>query len=297
MDANNCFSQREGSWIEYIDLSIAIENNLPSDPPFMIPQVIYTDHKEGAKEMSAIFSGMDAAMHLPDGKGWAVESAILSTHNGTHLDAPYHYAPVMDRSAKEKKAWTIEQIPLDWCIGHLVVLDFSEMPDGYVAVPSDIDKKLACLNYQLKIGDIVCVHTSAAGYWGKPEYLSKGCGIGKEATLHILKQGIKVVGTDAWSWDAPFSHTGKKWKESLEKGEPDSSIIWEGHFAGIEMGYCHLEKLTNLDKVPPLGSTIYCFPIKIKDASAGWVRAVASNVRLGSCIDESSRHGRPFFKR
>ncbi|MHA2400470.1 MAG: cyclase family protein, partial [Promethearchaeota archaeon] len=56
----------------------------------------------------------------------------------------------------------------------------------------------------------------------------------------------------------------------------DPSIIWEGHFAGIERGYFQMEKLANLDKVPPVGATIYCFPIKIARASAGWVRAVAS---------------------
>jgi len=262
--------------IEYIDLSISIENSLPSDPPFMIPKITYTDHRAGAEEMSMFFEGIDASRHLPDGKGWAVETVTLTTHSGTHLDAPYHYAPVMDRATQEKKAWTIDQIPLEWCVGHLVVLDLSDMPDGSVAVPSDIDRALDKLGYRLKTGDIVCVHTSAAGFWGKQEYLTKGCGIGKEATLHILKQGVKVVGTDAWSWDAPFSHTARKWKASLEKGEPDSGIIWEGHFAGIEKGYFQLEKLANLDRVPPLGATIYCFPVKIKDSSAGWVRAVAA---------------------
>lgn len=265
-----------GAYIEYIDLSVAIENSLPSDPSFMIPEIRYTDHREGAREMSDIFEGLEPLRDLPDGKGWAVESAALTTHSGTHMDAPYHYAPVMNRSAQEQNAWTIDQIPLEWCIGHLVVLDFSDKPDGYVAVPSDIDYKLDTLDYRLKTGDIVCVHTSAASYWGRPEYLLKGCGIGREATLYILRQGVRVVGTDAWSWDAPFGHTGIKWKESLKKGQPDSSIIWEGHFAGIETGYCQMEKLTNLDRVPPLGATIYCFPVKIKAASAGWVRAVAA---------------------
>ena len=274
MDTYNSISQ--GSSIVYVDLSVTIENNLPSDPPFMIPRIRYTGHREGAKEMSDIFEGLNPSRDLPDGKGWAVESLALTTHSGTHLDAPYHYAPVMNRSTQEERSWTIEQIPLEWCVGHLVVLDLSDKPDGYVAVPSDIDKKLTNMGYRLKAGDIVCVHTSAAGYWGAPEYLTKGCGIGKEATLHILKQGVRVVGTDAWSWDAPFSHTAIRWKESLKKEKQESGIIWEGHFAGIEMGYCHMEKLTNLDKVPPLGATIYCFPIKIRDASAGWVRAVAA---------------------
>jgi kynurenine formamidase len=37
-----------------------------------------------------------------------------------------------------------------------------------------------------------------------------------------------------------------------------------------------MEKMMNLDKVPPVGATIYCFPVKIARASAGWVRAVAT---------------------
>ncbi|MBN1625395.1 MAG: cyclase family protein [Deltaproteobacteria bacterium] len=267
---------RQDIYVEYIDLSVAIENGLPSDPPFMIPEISYIDHREGAREMSGIFEGLEPLRDLPDGKGWAVEKVSLTTHTGTHMDAPYHYAPVMDRSTKERDAWTIDRIPLEWCVGHLVVLDLADMPDGYVVVPSDIDKALDRLDYQLRPGDIVCAHTAASIYWESSEYLSRGCGIGREATLHILRQGVRVVGTDAWSWDAPFTHTGRRWKESLAKGRPDPGIIWEGHFAGIEMSYCQMEKLTNLDKVPPLGATIYCFPVKIKDASAGWVRAVAA---------------------
>jgi kynurenine formamidase len=43
----------------------------------------------------------------------------------------------------------------------------------------------------------------------------------------------------------------------------------------MEIGYCHMEKLANLDQLPAAGYTIACFPYKIKAASAGFVRAVA----------------------
>jgi kynurenine formamidase len=36
-----------------------------------------------------------------------------------------------------------------------------------------------------------------------------------------------------------------------------------------------MEKLHNLDQLPASGFTVACFPVKIKAASAGWVRAVA----------------------
>ena len=81
---------------------------------------------------------------------------------------------------------------------------------------------------------------------------------------------MRVTGTDAWSWDAPFVHTARRYAET-----GDASIIWEGHRAGIDIGYCHIEKLANLDQLPPTGYTIACFPWKIRGASAGFTRAVA----------------------
>ena len=73
-----------------------------------------------------------------------------------------------------------------------------------------------------------------------------------------------------WSWDCPFVYTAKKYAKT---GDP--SLIWEGYKAGKYIEYCHIEKLNNLDLLPPTGFSISCFPIKIKNASAGWTRAVA----------------------
>ena len=94
--------------------------------------------------------------------------------------------------------------------------------------------------------------------------------MGYEATIHLLEKGVRLTGTDAWSWDAPFVFTAERYK--MEK---DSSIIWEGHKAGLDIGYCHIEKLHNLEILPSTGFKISCFPVKIKNASAGWTRAVA----------------------
>jgi kynurenine formamidase len=94
--------------------------------------------------------------------------------------------------------------------------------------------------------------------------------MGREATLYLTRQGVRVTGTDGWSWDAPFSFTRKRFAET-----GDASLIWEGHKAGREIGYCHMEKLTNLDQLPPFGFKVCCFPVKIEAASAGWTRCVA----------------------
>ena len=78
------------------------------------------------------------------------------------------------------------------------------------------------------------------------------------------------MGTDAWSWDRPLGFIAEDFAKTKDK-----SLIWEGHFAGIEKAYCQIEKLTNLEELPPTGFKVSCFPVKIKNASAGWVRAVA----------------------
>ena len=74
----------------------------------------------------------------------------------------------------------------------------------------------------------------------------------------------------AWSWDAPFVFTAQRYAETK-----DPRIVWEGHKAGRDIGYCHLEKLHNLEVLPPDGFMVACFPVKIRRASAGWTRAVA----------------------
>jgi kynurenine formamidase len=263
--------------MKFIDLSIPIINpdELIFDPPLTQPQISYSYHDQGAKEIGFVFDKLKPE-NLPNGKGWANESISLCTHSGTHMDAPWHYAPTQDREIAEKKAMTIDEFPLKWGIGPLIVLDFTDYEDGYVLTPHDVDKELERIRYHLKEGDILCIHTNASKFYGKKEYLDHGVGVGKDATLHIVRQGVHVVGIDAWSWDAPFMITAKKWKKSIKEKKPNASIIWEGHFAGIELGYFQMEKMMNLDKVPQIGATIYCFPIKIARASAGWVRAVAT---------------------
>jgi kynurenine formamidase len=122
----------------------------------------------------------------------------------------------------------------------------------------------------LKPLEIVLINTSAGAAYGQPDFIHRGCGFGREATLYLLDQGVRVVGTDGWSWDAPFSATAKRYAESR-----DASLIWEGHKAGRHKGYCQIEKMANLDQLPSSGFTVSCLPVKIHRASGGWTRAVA----------------------
>ncbi len=252
---------------QFIDLSIAIEEALPSDPPLMIPKIDYIDHAQGAAQMLDFFPGIKREQ-LPGGLGWALEFMTLTTHSGTHLDAPYHYHPTQDRG---KQALTIDEIPLHWCMSDGVILDFRHKADGERITAADVKQELKRIGYEIKPLDIVLVQTGADAAWGTPQYLFKGPGMTRESTLFLTDRGVKVVGIDAWSWDRPLPFLAK---EFVENGDP--KIIWEAHFAGIEAGYCHMEKMANLAAIGrPYGFKVCCFPVKIKGASAGWCRPVA----------------------
>jgi len=251
----------------FVDLSITLDPSVITDPPFMRPSIQYQTHAETMAELQTFFPGVTAEQ-VPGGQGFAAsETLTLSTHNGTHLDAPWHYHPTMNGG---ERAITIDEVPLEWCFRPGVKLDLRAMPDGHVVTADEIANALADTGHDLQPLDIVLVNTAAGAALGRPDFLGKGCGIGREATLYLTSRGVRVTGTDAWSWDAPFAHTARRVAES-----GDTSLIWEGHKAGSEIGYCHMEKLTNLDLLPPTGFTVSCFPAKIKGGSAGWTRAVA----------------------
>ena len=150
----------------------------------MLPQINYLDHTAGAQNFMQVF-GVKRDQ-LPDGAGPAVENVAISTHNGTHLDAPYHFHPTMDNG---KPALTIDQVPLEWCFNDGVKLDFLDKADGYVCTADDMKRALDRIGYQLKPLDIVLVNTTAGKAYGQPDFIDRGCGFGREATLFLLEPG------------------------------------------------------------------------------------------------------------
>ncbi|MGV9803209.1 cyclase family protein [Mycobacterium sp. NPDC003449] len=249
-----------------IDISVALRAGLASDPPGLLPQIEYFTHRDTVGDLLGFFPGASPA-DLPDGEAWAIERVSMTTHSGTHLDAPYHYASTMNHG---ERAITIDEVPLDWCLQPAVKLDFRHFDDGYVVTAEDVECELDRIGHTLTPLEIVLVNTRAGTRYGLDDYVSAGCGMGREATLYLLERGIRLTGTDAWSWDAPFVHTAERYAAS-----GDGALIWEGHKAGREIGYCHIEKLHNLERLPADGFSVCCFPVKVYAASAGWTRAVA----------------------
>ena len=249
-----------------IDISMALDDCTIVDPPHMRPKINMMGHADNLERWTKIYPGLDTA-DLPGGMASSYETITLTTHNGTHVDAPLHYHP-KDRDGNNMPS--IDEMPLDWFMRPAVKLDFRKFSDGYIVGADDVQTELSRIGHELQPLDIVLVNTSAGAAYGTEDYINSGCGMGREATLYLTELGVRVAGTDAWGWDAPFVHTAKSWAQNK-----DPSIIWEGHYAGIEQPYCHMEKLHNLESLPETGFVVACFPCKIRGGTAGWTRAVA----------------------
>jgi kynurenine formamidase len=245
-----------------IDLSIPTEES-PSEAIGV--KINHLPHEEGAEFLCRFFGC--AKEDLPDGLGAAAESVTLSSHAGTHIDAPWHYAP----TSEGKRARTVDEMPLEWFFGDGVVLDMRHKPNGAAVTVDDIQKCLEKMGYRIKPFDIVLLQTGADKYWGKAEYFDMGCGLVRESTLWLLDQGVKVIGTDAWGLDRPFWAIRKEFEQTH-----DRRVLWQAHFAGIDKEYCQIEKLAHLDELPrPTGFKVACFPVKLKASSAAWCRVAA----------------------
>lgn len=243
-----------------IDLSVPIEHKAKSEPK---PAIIhYSSHKEGTKMAEPAGVSVE---DFPEGIGLASEEITLITHCGTHLDAPYHFGPLVEG----KPAKTIDQIPLEWCIGNGVILNLSHKKDTAPITEEDIRHAIGKINYNIQPWDIVLIRTDRDKLWGSRNYPWVHPGMTREATLFLLKKGVKILATDAYGFDRPFT---TMFKETIEGNK---KALWPAHFAGRDKEYLHIEKLANLDKLPSYGFIFMAFPILIRGASAGWVRAVA----------------------
>ncbi|MHA1266949.1 MAG: cyclase family protein [Candidatus Helarchaeota archaeon] len=242
-----------------INLSVPIQHKAKSEPK--PASIRYESHKAGVKMAEPAGVTIE---DFPDGIGLASEELTLITHVGTHLDAPYHFGPLVEG----KPAKTIDQIPLDWCIGNGVVLDLSHKEDRARITKKDIEAAIEKINYQIQPWDIVLIRTDRDKLWGKYQYPWVHPGMTREATLFLIDKGVKIIGTDAYGFDRPFPDMFKEVKE-------DKSSLWPAHFTGRDKEYLHIEKLANLDQLPNHGFIFIAFPILIEKASAGWVRAVA----------------------
>ncbi len=245
-----------------IDLSDTLQNSGTEPLPI---EITYLDHRQTATSPLLEQYGVTPA-DLPDGLGYGMEVLRLSTHSGTHVDAPWHYFP----TSEGRPSRTIDQIPLEWCYGNGVRLDFRHKKAGEAIEVADLQGALRKIRYRLRPYDIVLIWTGTSRFFGTADYENQHPGMTRASTLWLIQQGVRVMGIDAWGWDRPFRTMSEELKAGV-KGR-----WWEAHYAGREGEYLQVERLNNLERLPgPTGYTVAVFPARIAGASGGWTRAVA----------------------
>jgi cyclase len=268
-----------------VDLSVAV------DPAYWEPDPVrrtVIDHRRGADLLGQAYAYLRARNRVdrwlkllkhrfgrgvthhdfPAGEGLSLMHYKLTTHTGTHMDAPFHYG---SRTSDGTAGRTICEVPLDWCYGDGVVLDLTEGPADTAVTEQEIRAALARIGYRLKPLDIVLLRTGGDREIGQPGYFQRFRGVSRAATAYLVEHGVRVIGVDSFGFDAPFLRMLREYEQTGEQ-----AALWPAHFYGREQEYCQLERLTNLDGLDqPYGFKVTCFPGKLADADAGWCRVVA----------------------
>ncbi|MFL6417488.1 MAG: cyclase family protein [Bryobacteraceae bacterium] len=233
-----------------IDLSMEVYRGMMTYPNVTKPMIADVEtHREMAQSIGTDQYGVDEICNHC--------MIVTGDHIGTHIDSWGHVKPDAPRA---------EAIPIDYCYGDGVVLDFTHKGPGEEITVSDLkeaEEKLG--GYRIKELDIVLIRTDAAKKRFEKSYLTDHPGMTKEGVHHILDRGVKVMGIDAIGFDPPVPYMFERKK------------FWEAHRVMREREYYHLENMCNLHEIPaPYHSfTISVLPIKWRGASAAPVRAVA----------------------
>jgi len=261
-----------------IDLSLPIDDTLVETHDATIDRITHTDGVEhfnwvmmskqpGGQERFDNGERLVTPEEIPDGELLSLEIVHASVHMGTHVDAPYHYGS----QCAGKPSKTIMDLPLEWCYGPGVVLDFTHMRHPDVIRADDVRAALKNIDYTLNPMDIVLINTGGDKQLGTPEYVTQYVGMMPDAVEYILDQGVKMMGIDTIGLDRPCPAMFKEFLQTKDK-----SVLWPSHFLGRRREYSHMERLGNLSAIPkPYGFLVSCLPVKVRQTGAGWARVVA----------------------
>ena len=200
--------------------------------------------------------------YWPDRQMLSAETVTLTTHSGTHIDAPWHYGPAVGG-----RAMTIDEVPLAWCYGDGVRLDMRDRSPYEGVTRAHVETELERIGHSLEADDIVLIWTGTD--LKQPGYETRHSGLRRDATEFLVDSGVHLIGIDAWGLDRPFPIM-------VEDAKAGRAQIWESHLLGREKPYLQIERLANLEQLPaPDGFTVVAFPFKLEGGSAAWTRVVA----------------------
>ncbi|MCV0365745.1 MAG: cyclase family protein [Nitrosopumilus sp.] len=210
-----------------IDLTLTISKSIPSFPGSPKPQfILWSDIKDD---------------------GYNLELLFLSSHTGTHIDAPYHFV---------KNGIKIHQIPLDRLIGKAILIKLKKLKNSQIT-------KQDILIFEKNNG-IIPNHSSVFFFtqWQKnlqkENYFTENPGLNKSAANYLISKKINLVGIDS---------------PSIDLGNDSSFPV---HHILSKNNILIVENLTNLNKISSIEFNFTILPLKLKDATGSPVRALAS---------------------
>jgi len=209
-----------------LDLTLTISNKIPTFPGSPQPKFIPWENVRD--------------------DGYNLEFLFMSTHTGTHMDAPYHF---LEKGAK------IHEISLKKLVSEAVLIK-SKKKEGESVTKTDIQK------FEKKHGKIASF-SSVIFYTGwqrnlqKKYYFEKNPGLSVSAAKYLASKKINLVGIDSPSIDL-----GKDSKLSV-------------HQIFAKKGILIVENLANLEKIKSSKFHLVVLPLKLKNATGSPVRAIA----------------------
>jgi Predicted metal-dependent hydrolase len=220
-------------------------------------QVDTLDHVAGVAHLCR---GFDITPEdWPDGYGISNEIVTLSTHQGTHIDAPLHYSP---------DGFDIAAADIDNFMGQAVI--FTDRISSGHEVELDWREYLARLDRYAGHARAVFFITGAYERYGESSYFTEFKGVPAPYVEAALDRGYTLIGTDAFSLDPPFAVMSREFVATR-----DRSVLWPAHVLGRQRPYFQIERLANLKDFEAARLVEFiALPIKLH-CGAAWARAVA----------------------
>lgn len=226
---------------QVIDLSVAIEDNMPAHKLFQRPVLTTHFSHESSKSFNLGIPG--------DAMTFQTNFISMLDHVGTHVDAFLHVNP---------KGAPIDEMPLEMFMGKAVCFDLRHIPDlGDITVA---DMETAEEKAGVKVdGHIVLLCTGFhARHYPNVEACTQNPLLTVEATKWLYDRGSKMHGVEGPSTDKP------------------SDSLFAQHRLCRELGMSHWEWLVNLEALLGKGEVqFFGVPLKFKGGSGSPVRAFA----------------------
>ncbi|MHC4595469.1 MAG: cyclase family protein [Planctomycetota bacterium] len=178
--------------------------------------------------------------------GWNAMTLHLYSHCGTHMDAPKHFG-VSDQ--------TIDQIPLDKCMGPAWLVDLSGIKPRSLITVEDLGPH----QKKIQAGDGLLIRTGWSGYVGHPEYRDALPRLSLELARWCADNGVRILGVEPPS------------VADVHNIEELTTI----HRVLLESGVIIVEGLANLQAITKEKVTFMAFPLKIIDGDGAPARALA----------------------